>query len=299
MTLRLFALTALTLAGPAQAALKIITTTQDPAAIARAIGGDRVDVKALAKGYQDPHFLEAKPTSMVELNRADLLIAIGLDLEIGYLPSLINGAHNDRIRMGEPGYLDLSQSVTPLEVIPVADRSQGDIHPNGNPHYWLDPENGRLMARAIAARLTQLDPEGKATYAANLATFEKTLTEKEAAWAKALAPLANQPIVTFHRSWSYFTKVFKLDVVGFVEPRPGIPPTPQHTLELIKLVQAKTVKVILVEVFYDVRPAKLVESKTGAKVAVVPNSVLGVDEAKTYFDLFDVIVGAITRAAGP
>lgn len=283
---------------PAQAALKVITTTQDAAALTRAVGMDRVDVKALARGYQDPHFLEAKPTSMVALNRADLVVSIGLDLEIGYLPALINGAHNDRLQAGSPGSLDLSQAIAPLEVIAVADRSQGDIHPNGNPHYWLDPENGRLMARAIAGRLTQLDPEGKAAYAANLAAFEKTLTEKEAAWAKAMAPLAGQPIVTFHKSWSYFVKTYKLDVVGFVEPKPGIPPTPLHTLELIRLCQAKNVKVVMVEVFYDARPAQLIASKTSAKVAVVPNSVLGVDEAKTYFELFDVIVAAVVKAYG-
>lgn len=291
------AVAALALAAlPAEASLKIITTTQDPAALAKAIGGDRVDVKALAKGYQDPHFLEAKPTYMVALNRADLLISIGLDLEIGYLPPLIAGAHNDKLRVGEPGFLDLSQFVSPLEVIAVADRSQGDIHPNGNPHYWLDPENGRLMARGIAARLGQLDPEGKATYAANLAAFEKTLTEKEAQWAKQMAPLAGQPLITYHKSWSYFAKRYNLDVVGFVEPKPGIPPTPQHTLETIKLALAKHVKVMLEENFYDARAAKLIESKTQAKLAVVPNSVMGVDEAKTYFDLFDIIVGAVTKA---
>lgn len=280
---------------PSQAALRIVTTTQDPAAIARAIGGERVEVRALAKGFQDPHFLDAKPTYMVELNRADLVIAIGLELEVGYLPSLIAGAHNEKVRMGERGFLDLSTLVTPLEAITAADRAQGDIHPGGNPHYWLDPENGRLMARGIAARLAQLDPAGSDAYAKNLSAFEQTLTEKESLWAKAMAPLAGQPVITFHRSWSYFARRYQLEVVGFVEPKPGIPPSPQHTLELMKLAAAKGVKLTLMENFYDVRPAKLIESKTAAKVAVVPNSVQGVDEAKTYFDLFDVIVGTITK----
>src|SRR4051812_25942961 len=174
-------------AAPARAKLNVVTTTQDPAAIIRAIGGDRVNVKALCKGYQDPHFLDAKPTFMVDLNRADLFEVIGLDLEIGYSPSLIAGAHNEKIAVGQPGYLDLSQGITPLELVPIADRAQGDIHPNGNPHYWLDPENGRLMARSIAARLSQIDPEGKATYDANLAAFEKQLTAKESEWSAKMA----------------------------------------------------------------------------------------------------------------
>jgi zinc/manganese transport system substrate-binding protein len=285
-------------ASPAFATLKVVTTTQDPAALTRAIGGDRVEVKALAKGFQDPHFLDAKPTFMLDLNKADLVISIGLELEIGYLPSLIAGAHNDKLNSGEPGYLDLSQFITPLEVVPAADRSQGDIHPNGNPHYWLDPDNGRLMARGIAARLTQLDPAGKDTYAANLASFEKTLSEKVAGWDKAMAKLSGQPVLSYHKSWTYFAKHFKLDVIGFVEPKPGIPPTPQHTLEIIRLAEAKGAKVLLMENFYDDRMPRLIESKSPAKVAMVPNSVGGTEAVKTYFDLFDAIVGTIVKVTG-
>ncbi len=297
---RPLALFAVLAALPAHAALKVITSTQDAAALARAVGGDRLEARALAKGFQDPHFLEAKPTYMVELNRADLVIAIGLDLEVGYLPSLINGARNDRIRQSEPGYLDLSAVITPIEVLSTADRSQGDIHPTGNPHYWLDPENGRLMARAIAARLTQLDPAGKDAFSANLAAFEKQLDEKEAGWARAMAPLAGKPIIAYHRSWNYFAQRYKLDVVGFVEPKPGIPPTPSHTLEVIKLAIAKDVRLVLMENYYDTRPAKLIESKSKAKLVVAPSSVGGTDEVKTYFDLFDALVGALTKAyAGP
>ncbi len=278
--------------------LNVVTTTQDPGAIARAIGGDRVNVKALAKGFQDPHFLDPKPTFMVELNRADLFVVIGLDLEVGYAGALISGAHNDKIAPGQPGYLDLSTGITPIEVMAAADRGQGDSHPTGNPHYWLDPENGRKMARAIAARLTQLDPDGKALYAANLAAFEKTLTAKLEEWTAKLSKLAGQPIITYHRSWSYFAARFQLNVVDFVEPKPGIPPTPGHTLELIKLVQAKNIKVILMEVFYDKRFPELIASKSGVKVAAVPNSVGGTEKVTTYFELFDAIVGTIAAATG-
>lgn len=288
----------LLVAFPALAKLNVVTTTQDPAAITRAIGGDRVNVKALAKGYQDPHFVDAKPTYMVDLNRADLFEIIGLDLEIGYAPSLITGAHNDKIKPGQPGYLDLSQFIHPLEVVAAADRGQGDIHPAGNPHYWLDPENGRLMARGIAARLTELDPEGKAAYSANLAAFEKTLTAKEDEWAKKLARLSGQPVITYHRSWSYFANRYKLAVVEFVEPKPGIPPTPGHTLELIKLVQSRGIKLILMELFYDKRYPELIASKTPVKIAAVPNSVGGTEQVRTYFELFDAIVGAVSAATG-
>jgi zinc/manganese transport system substrate-binding protein len=296
--MKTLALAALLFAAPSFASLKIVSTTQDPAALARAIGGDRVEVKALAKGFQDPHILEPKPTYMVELNRAALLLVVGLDMEAGYLQALITGSHNDRIAIGAPGFLDLSSLITPLEKVADADRSQGDVHPNGNPHYWLDPENGRLMARGIAARLTQLDPEGKALFEKNLAAFEQRLTEKEAEWARAMAPLAKQGVITYHRSWTYFARRYQLEVLNFVEPRPGIPPTPTHTLEVIKLALAKDVKLVLMENFYDVRPARLIESKSKAKVAVVPNSVGGVDEAKDYFSLFDVIIGAIVKATG-
>ena len=281
---------------PAQARLSVVTTTQDPAALVRAVGGDRVEVKALCKGFQDPHFLDAKPTFMVALNRADLFVVIGLDLEIGYAPSLISGSHNERIAPGQPGYLDLSQFIHPLEVIPVADRGQGDIHPNGNPHYWLDPENGRLMARGIAARLGELDPEGKAAYAKNLAAFEQALTAKEADWAARMKPLSGQPLVTFHKSWTYFNKRYNLEEAGTIEPKPGIPPTAQHTLEVIKLVEARKVKILLMENFYDRRMPDLIASKTSAKVVQVPNSVGGEESVKTYFELFDRIVGSIETA---
>ena len=282
----------------AQAKVRIVSTTQDPAALARAVGGDRVSVLALAKGYQDPHFLDAKPSFMVELNRADLVLAIGLELEIGYLPSLLTGARNPKIRPGQPGFLDLSTAVTPLDVNPTADRSQGDVHPTGNPHYWLDPENGRRMAKAIAERLAALDPEGREAYAANLAAFERTLDEKAPVWAQRLAPLKGKPIVTFHASWTYFAKAYDLRVVEYVEPKPGIPPSANHTVDVIKRMKADGAKVILVENFYDTRVPKLIAGKVdGATVVTVPNSVGGEDSIKSYFDLFDRLTTALAAAA--
>jgi len=283
------------LAPAAHASLDVVTTTQDPAAITRAIGGDRVNVLSLCKGYQDPHYLDAKPSYMLKLHNADLVEVIGLDLEIGYIGPLLTGARNENIMPGQNGYLDLSTVIQPLEVIPVADRGQGDIHPLGNPHYWLDPENGRLMARAIAARLTALDPEGKATYQANLAAFEKTLDAKEPVWAQRMAPLKGKEIVTYHLSWTYFAKRYGFSVVGFVEPKPGIPPTPAHTLGTIKLIRSREIGLLLMENFYDERVPKIIADKTGAGLAVVPNSVGGTEDVKTYFDLLDHITSVIEK----
>lgn len=296
--LLLAAFAAAFLPGIAQARLRVVTTTQDPAALTRAIGGDRVSVTPLAKGFQDPHFLEAKPSYMLELHRADLVEAVGLELEIGYLPSLLGGARNPKILPGATGYLDLSTVITPLEVRTVADRAQGDIHPSGNPHYWLDPENGRKMARAIAERLTTLDPEGKDAFAANLAAFEKELDARLVVWKKRMAPLAGKPIVTFHASWTYFARAFALDVVAFVEPKPGIPPSANHIAGVLTRMKDKEAKILLMENFYDDRVPELIAKKASAKVVKVPNSVAGEDAVKTYFDLIDHITRALAEAAG-
>lgn len=285
-------------AAPALAKLNVVTTTQDPAAITRAVGGDRVEVTALCMGFQDPHFLDAKPSFMLAINRADLVEAIGLDLEIGWLPPLLTGARNPRVLPGTRGFLDLSTLVTPLEASTSADRADGDVHPRGNPHYWLDPENGRLLARGIAARLTELDPAGATTYAANLAAFERTLDDKEAAWAKALAPLAGAPIVTFHRSWAYLAARYRLEVAALIEPKPGIQPTAQHTVEVIKAVRARNIRIVLMENFYDRRSADQIAAHTNAKVVFVPSMVAGDEKVVSYFDLFDTIVGGITAALG-
>jgi zinc/manganese transport system substrate-binding protein len=223
--------------------------------------------------------------------------AIGLDFEIGWLPSLLTSARNPKVMPGSTGFLDLSTLIKPLEAAAVADRIEGDVHPQGNPHYWLDPENGRLMARGIAQRLTALDPAGAAAYAQNLAAFEKTLDAKMTEWSKRLAPFAGHSIVTFHKSWPYFAARFRLEVAAFVEPKPGIQPTAQHTVDVIRTVRTKNIKVILMENFYDRRSPDQVAQHTGAKVVFVPSMVAGDEKVRTYFDLFDTIVGAVAQAA--
>lgn len=282
----------------AEAKLRVVTSLQDLASIAQSVGGDRVEAFALAKGYQDPHFVDAKPSFVLQLSRADLLIVAGLELEIGYLPPLLDQSRNDKIHPGSPGYLDASAGCDILQrPTTQVTRAMGDVHPYGNPHYWTDPNNGRVMARAIAARLSQLDPSGGATYQRNLAAFEQRLTQKEAEWMAKMAPFAGTKVVTFHDSWPNFAKHFKLNIVGHVEPKPGIPPTPSHTLDTINLIQAQKVPVIMVEPYFDRKTPDYIANKTGAAVVIFYPSVGGTPAIKDYFSLFDTDIDAFVAAA--
>ena len=277
----------------AEAKLRVVSSLQDFASIAQSVGGDHVDAVSLAKGYQDPHFVDAKPSFVLQLSRADLLIVAGLELEIGYLPPLIDQSRNDKIHPGNPGYLDASVGCDILQrPTTQVTRAMGDVHPYGNPHYWTDPNNGRVIARAIAARLSQLDPAGSATYQKNLAAFEARLTQKQAEWNAKMAPYAGTKVVTFHDSWPNFAKAFKLNIVGHVEPKPGIPPSPTHTLEIINLIQAQKVPVIVVEPYFDKKTPNYIAGKTGARVVTLYPSVGGVPAIQDYFSLFDTDIDA-------
>lgn len=285
------------LAGTAQAKVNVVTTLQDLASIAQSVGGDRVDAFAIAKGYQDPHFVDAKPSFVLKLSRADLLVVAGLELEAGYLPPLLDQSRNAKIRPGSPGYLDASAGCNILG-LPAGQvtRAMGDVHPYGNPHYWTDPENGRVIARSIARRLSQLDAPGAATYTKNLAAFEARLTQKEAEWTAKMKPYQGLPVVTFHDSWPNFVKRFGLRVVGHVEPKPGIPPSPSHTLEIINAIQQQKVALILMEPYFDAKTPKYIADKTGAKLLVFYPSVGGVPAITDYFALFDVNVDNLVAA---
>jgi zinc/manganese transport system substrate-binding protein len=285
------------LAAPAFAKVQVVSTLQDFASIAEAVGGDRVETFALAKGYQDPHFVDAKPSFILKLSRADLLIVAGLELEIGYLPPLLDQSRNDKIHASGPGYLDASIGCEILQrPTTQVTRAMGDVHPYGNPHYWTDPDNGRVIARAIAAKLSDLDPAGKAAYDKNLAAFEARLAAKEKEWEAKMSPYAGTKIVTFHDSWPNFAKHFKLAIAGHVEPKPGIPPTPSHTLEIINLIKAQKIPLIIVEPYFDTKTPKAIAAQTGATVLTLYPSVGGVPEAKDYFSLFDYDINAFVGA---
>ena len=299
----IFALVALShasLTGPALAAdqkLIVVTTTEDLASLAREVGGDRIAVESIARGYQDPHFVEAKPSFILKLQKADLLIVVGRELEIGWLPPLIQQSRNARVQVGADGYLDASQGVRILE-IPTGQitRAMGDVHPLGNPHYWLDPENGRAIAKTIADRLSQFRPNDRAFFDQRLAAFGTKLTDAEKRWLAVMAPYKGTKVVTYHRSFPNFADRFGLDIVGYVEPRPGIPPSPGHTLDLIQEMKRQNVKLILVEPYFDLKTPESIARATGATVLVMPPSVGGVKEATDFLALFDYDVSLLANA---
>ena len=295
----LFAPIAVMMASSAQAQLRVVGSTEDVAALAREVGGDKVKVDAIARGYQDPHFVEAKPSFILTLARADLLIAVGRELEVSWLPPLVNQSRNAKIHAGSPGYLDASEKVRILDIPTGAvTRAMGDVHPSGNPHYWLDPNNGRLMAQAIKAKLQELDRANAAYYDQRYADFDRRLAEAEKRWDAAMAPFKGMKIVTYHRSWTNFADRFKLDVIGFVEPKPGVPPSPQHTIDLIKAMKAQGIRVLLVEPYFDLKTPNSIGRETGAKVLVLPPSVGGEKVITDYIKLFDYDVELFAKAAG-
>jgi zinc/manganese transport system substrate-binding protein len=271
-------------AGP----LNVVTTTEDLAAIAREVGADKIKAESLSRGYQDPHFVEAKPSFVLKLNKADLLIAVGRELEIGWLPPLITQSRNSRIQPGADRYLDASLTARILE-IPTGQitRAMGDVHPAGNPHYWLDPENGKRIAKAIEGKLAAINPGDAAYFAQHEEDFEKRVSDGEKRWLAMMAPYKGTKVVTYHRSWPNFAERFGLDVIGYVEPKPGIPPSPSHTLEVIQAMKRQNVKIILVEPYFDTKTPNSIARETGAKVLVMPPSVGGEKEITDYIKLFD------------
>lgn len=277
--------------------LNVVTSTTDMAALAQEVGGDRISVESIARGYQDPHYVEAKPSFLLKLRNADLLISVGLQLEIGWLPPLITQCGNPRIQPGANGYFDASNyAEILLKPTGQVSRAMGDVHPLGNPHYWLDPDNGRRVAKGIADKLGQLDPANAAFFQQRYADFDKRLAAADKNWEAKMAPYRGRKVVTYHESWPNFAKHFGLDVVGFVEPRPGIPPTPQHTLELIQLMRRDNVKVMLIEPYFDLKTPNSVARETGGKVLVMYPSVGGEKEITDYFKLFDYDIDLLTKA---
>lgn len=277
--------------------IKIITATSDLAALAQEVGGDHVEVESIARGYQDPHFVEAKPSFLLKLRHADLLISVGLQLEIGWLPPLITQSGNPRIQPDAAGYLDASQFAEILEKpTGVVTRAMGDVHPFGNPHYWLDPENGRRVAQGISNKLGEMRPDDASYFAGRFEDFSKRLTEAEKVWDAEMQPYRGDKLITYHRSWPNFLKHFGLITMGEIEPRPGIPPTPSHTLELINMMKRENVKIILVEPYFDLKTPNAISRETGAQVVVMPPSVGGEKEIADYFKLFDYDLALLIKA---
>jgi zinc/manganese transport system substrate-binding protein len=302
MAMRIFKLLlvfvlALPLGAFAQSKLNVVTTTEDLASIAREVGGDRATAESIARGYQDPHFVEAKPSFILKLQRADVLVAVGRDLEIGWLPPLLTQSRNGKIQVGGAGYVDASLNATILEV-PTGQitRAEGDVHPLGNPHYWLDPENGKRIAKTMADKFGELRPNDRAYFQQQLASFTSRLDTAEKRWLMMMAPYKGTKMVSYHRSFPNFAQRFGLEIVGYVEPRPGIPPTPQHTLDLINEMKRQNVKLVLVEPYFDLKTPQAIGRDTGAQVLVMPPSVGGVKEVTDYFKLFDYDINLLIDA---
>lgn len=278
--------------------LNVVTTTPDLAALAREIGGDAIDVKTLAKPSEDPHFVDAKPSHIVTLNRADVLIEGGAELEIGWLPPLLESARNGRLAAGSPGLIVASQGIKMLEVPTSLDRSRGDVHALGNPHFVIDPLAAKLLAGNIATHLAQVDPASAALFRANLARFNAAVDGRLAEWQKLLAPFRGARIVTYHNDFVYFADRFHLDVIETLEPKPGIAPSPAHLAKVIATMKADNAHVILVQPYQNRKTAETVARQVEGTVIDVSQQPGALKNTDTYVDLMDTLVRSVVAGLG-
>ncbi len=280
---------------PALAKLKVLTTTTDLRAITTEVGGEFIAVESIAKGTQDPHFIEAKPSFMVKANKADLLIAVGLELEQGWLPTIISGSRNPKINSGQRGYLEVGPECDPIEVAKSAvSRAQGDVHPLGNPHVTLDPIRAGQVAKLIAKRLGELDTAHAPEFFANAKTFEERMAAKVKTWSDRVTKSGVASVVTYHKTLGYFLQRFNLANPAILEPKPGIPPTSGHTIEVIRIIRDQKVPLILVENFFDPTVTKKIQQEAPkVRAVVVPVAVDGAPKVKTMDDLYEVLIKAV------
>ncbi len=274
--------------------IKIVTTTTDMKSIAEFVGGDKVSVSAIATGYQNPHFVDPKPSYIISLTKADLFVTVGLDLETGWSPQLLSSSRNTKIQRGAAGYVDASQGVNLLQVPNAANRAEGDIHIFGNPHYWLDPMNGKIIARNIVNGLERVDPSNKNYYETRLQEFNTKIDNKMKEWQTKMAPYKGSKIIAYHNEWVYFETRFGLQIVDFMEPKPGIPPTPSQLVKVTKEIQANAVRVIISSPYFTTSSSDVVAKQTGVKELTLATSVGGFDPIKDYFGLFDYNIDHLT-----
>jgi zinc/manganese transport system substrate-binding protein len=278
------------MAGTGSATIRVVTSLPDLADITRRIGGEKVQVDYIVRGDQNPHFIEVKPSYMMKLRSADLFLTIGMELEL-WAPQLVDGSRNAALQV-----VDLSRGIQKLEVPASVDASQGDVHRFGNPHYWLDPRNMRTVCGEIVDALAKVAPADERFFRANAEAWIKTLDGKIAEWESIMKPLAGRRVITFHKSWSYFAQWLGLTIADQVEPKPGIPPSPSHTAELIAKIRQGGIKVIIAEPFYDLSAPEKLAQATGASVVQLPTSVGGAPEAGDYIGLMDFDVKKLAVA---
>lgn len=280
----------------AHAKLNVVATTPDFGAIAREIGGEKIDLTTLAKPTEDPHFVDAKPSFIVKLNRADVLIEGGAELEAGWLVPLLQGSRNAKLAPGKPGRVSCAEGISLLEIPSTLDRSKGDIHAAGNPHFMTDPLNAKIVARHIADSFCQLEANSCDYFRANLKKFEERLDGRMAEWENLLAPLKGKEVAAYHNYWLYFAKRFGLKMDLFLEPKPGIAPTPAHMAELMVKMKAEDVRVILVQPYQNRKNAETVANRTGAVVVAFPSFPGSSKETEGYIEWTDFLVKSLAKA---
>ena len=278
----------------AGAKLRVVGTLPDFAAIATELGGDRVDAESIILGTEDPHFVDAKPSHVLRVNRADLLICIGLGLESGWLPVLLTQARNGKVQVGAAGYLDASQFVQVKDVPTKADRAMGDVHGDGNPHYYVSPPEMLKVSEAIYQKLVALDPGGRAGYEGRWQAFSKKYQEKMATWKSAVASLAGSKVIEYHKSWIYLLDWLGFISAGALEPKPGIPPSPSHVTELLQQVKGQGVRFVFRENYHADSLSTVFAGKAGAKLLDLPTMVGAEPGIKTLWDKWDRMVQLLT-----
>lgn len=286
--------------GKAAKKLDIVTTLPSLASLTESIGGDLVKVYSITRGVQDAHYVEAKPSYMLKLNKADLLIYSGLELEIGWLPLLIQGARNQKVVVGARGNLNASLALPEQGILEKprgeVDRSMGDVHPAGNPHYLLNPHHGLEITQLIADKLIELDPDHQSEYENNLETFRKELLEKIKQWETQAKVLNGLKVVCYHVHWSYLLDWMGIQQAGYIELRPGIPPTPRHKREIIELIKQHGIKLVIVSSWKDPKKSKEVADETGAELVILPGEVDAMDGAEDYFLWINYLVSQLVKA---
>ena len=276
--------------------IRIVTTTQDLKSIAELIGGDKVEVFSIATGYQNPHFVDPKPSFIIKLSNADIFATVGLDLETGWSPQLVTSSRNPKIQKGSPGYVDASAGVSLMQIPSSLNRGEGDIHLFGNPHYWLDPLNGKQIARNICNGLMRVSPLNKNFFESNLKLFNETIDRKIIEWTKAMAKYKGTKIIAYHNEWCYFENRFGFQIIDFLEPKPGIPPSPSQLVKIIGEIKNNQIKVIISSPYFTTSSSDVVAKQTGAKVLTLATSSGAFESIKNYYDLFDYNISQLVSA---
>ncbi len=282
--------------GTLYAQVKVVTTLPDLASISRHVGGENVEVFSIAKGYQNPHFVDPKPSYIVKLSRADMFVTVGLDLETGWAPQLLQSSRNGDIQRGSAGYVDASENISLLQVPSSTSREEGDIHIYGNPHYWLDPIRGKQIAQNIYNHLVEIDPEHREAYRKNLETFKEQVDRRMQEWQARMEPYRGTKIIAYHNEWVYFEERFGLEIAGFLEPKPGIPPTPSQLVTVIKKVKSQDIPVLINSPYFSSKSPEVVARNTGIKLVKLSTMTGGYDEIGDYFDLFDYNINQLVKA---